>query len=453
MMKHRNIRPRAALFIGAAFLATPAFAQDMPTVTPPPIATAPAPAPQTAPERVIQMQPQAPVVQAVPEVPKPQTPPAAEARASAPAPARQTRTVTRTRTAETRSVQTRATAPAAPAVATPAAPVASQPAAPSVIEAPGPVANVPTAVEPAPATLSQPEATPVDATQSTQTTSQSSTLPWILGAIALAIAAIAAFMLMRRRDPEFVEEVRREPVLTPVAEPVIEPVVADTPVVVAPVAAAPLIERKPEPKFTGYVVGAPVPEPEVREAQALVATAEDVSVQEPEQDDLAGVADGTAPVARRPWLELGMRPVRAGTDKDDAIVDIELTVGNSGDTIAKDVRISTFMLAEATSDAQIESLLIEHRDDNNVAPVTIEPGEGTRVDAHLAVPKGDLGRTFNPVVVAEARYTLPDGRQGRTSAAFKIGCPSEGGMRPLAATRPFLTETVEAELYGTPEHA
>jgi hypothetical protein len=56
-------------------------------------------------------------------------------------------------------------------------------------------------------------------------------------------------------------------------------------------------------------------------------------------------------------------------------------------------------------------------------------------------------------VVAEARYTLPDGRQGRTSAAFKIGTASENGIGPLSGSRPFVTETVEAELYGTPEHA
>ena len=225
---------------------------------------------------------------------------------------------------------------------------------------------------------------------------------------------------------------------------------------VTPVAETPRAEvavTEPERGFAGLPPAIPVAEPEVRDAQAAVATPEDVSVEEPAAEDLAGVVDGTAPVARRPWIELAMRPVRAGTDKEDAIVDIELTVGNAGDTSAKDVRISTFMLAEATSESEIENLMLEHRDDGAVPPVTIEPGEGTRVDAHLAVPKGELGRSFTPVVVAEARYTLPDGRQGRTAAAFKIGASSETGLRPLAANRPFVTETVEAELFGEPEHA
>ena len=110
------------------------------------------------------------------------------------------------------------------------------------------------------------------------------------------------------------------------------------------------------------------------------------------------------------------------------------------------------MLTEA-SDTDMERLLTEHRSDPAVEPMTIEPGEGTRIDAHLAASKEDLGRTFNPIVVAEARYTLPDGREGRTAAAFRVGTAREDGIGPLAGSRPHVTETVDAELYGTPEHA
>ncbi|RYE02396.1 MAG: hypothetical protein EOP61_08760 [Sphingomonadales bacterium] len=436
-MKNPPIRPRAALLIGAAFLATPAFAQDAPaqSVTPPPILVTPAPAPAAPAQRVIQIQPQAPIVQAVPETP-----------AAAPAaPARTTTTTTTTR--QTRSVaQTRAATPARQAAPAPApAPVAAPVAAPANETPAAPVATTPETTAPAPLVETQPVA------ETTATTTQSDrgglAWPWLLGGIALVIAGIAAALLMRRRQPEFVEDTSyRETVAVAPAVPAEQPAfVADT----APTAR--IVE--PEAGFAGLPPAIPLAEPEVREAQAAVATADDVSVSEPAKEDLAGVVDGTAPVSRRPWIELGMRPVRAGTNKEEAVVDFELTVGNSGDTSAKDVRISTFMLADGATDSEIESLMIEHRDDTAVSPVTIEPGEGTRVDAHLAVPKGDLGRTFNPVVVAEARYTLPDGRQGRTSAAFRIGTASENGVGPLAASRPFVTETVEAELYGTPEHA
>jgi hypothetical protein len=66
-----------------------------------------------------------------------------------------------------------------------------------------------------------------------------------------------------------------------------------------------------------------------------------------------------------------------------------------------------------------------------------------------------MGRVFNPVVVAEARDTLPDGSEGRTSAAFKIGRPSpvSDGVGPIGASRPHMVDNVEAELLGAPEHA
>ena len=112
------------------------------------------------------------------------------------------------------------------------------------------------------------------------------------------------------------------------------------------------------------------------------------------------------------------------------------------------------MLADGEG-TEMERLLSGHRSDAAVPPVTIAPGDGTRVDAHLAVPKGELGRTFNPVVVAEARYTLPDGSEGMTSAAFRIGraAPGTEGVGPIGATRPHMVEDVEAELLGAPEHA
>ena len=60
----------------------------------------------------------------------------------------------------------------------------------------------------------------------------------------------------------------------------------------------------------------------------------------------------------RPWLEFLMRPVRAGTSQDDAIVQFELTVGNTGDVAARDVRISTWMVA-AGEGTDMERSLIE----------------------------------------------------------------------------------------------
>jgi hypothetical protein len=56
------------------------------------------------------------------------------------------------------------------------------------------------------------------------------------------------------------------------------------------------------------------------------------------------------------------------------------------------------------------------------------------------------------VVVADARYTLPDGSEGRTHAAFEIGRSEEGGIAPFPIDRSSgLIENVEARLHGEPE--
>lgn len=441
-MKKPPIPSRAALLIGAALLSTPAFAQETPapqSVTPPPILVTPAPAPQPAP-RVIEMAPASPIVQpAPPPGPAPEAAPATRA-AARPAPARQ---VTRTTTTTRQTTPARATAPAAPpaaAVEQPPAPAAQAPAVP-----------VPTAVTPAPET-----AAPVADTTATQTETVRSTglaWPWLLGGLLLVLAGGLALLLMRRRrsESDYVEEAMYE---APIA-----PRTATEPVEAVPLAAAPVVEPRRKPVLSPEMAAAaaaaaapaaipPAAEPEPAEAHV------EAELTEAESEDLAGITDAPAPVANRPWLELGLRPVRAGTSEEEALVDVELTIGNSGDVPARDVQISAFMLTEAEA-SEMESLLTGHAADTAVPPVTIAPGDGTRVDAHLAVPKGEMGRTFNPVVVAEARYMLPDGSEGRTSAAFKIGRPSavSEGVGPIGASRPHMVDDVEAELLGAPEHA
>jgi hypothetical protein len=420
----------AALLAGAAFAAAPAAAQDTPQVTPPPIMVSPAPAP--APQPRIEIQPSAPVVQSIPSVAEQQRGVAA---ADAPAPAER-----RAAPARTARAATPAASRAAPATTRAPATPAEQPAAP----APAPV----TEAQPAPATdtaPAQPAAEAPAAVAQTTTTQQAASTPiwpWLLGAALLVIAGAAVFLLSRRRRNEDV--VTSEPAY---AEPAY---VAPVPVSPPPVPPVPVPVRTVEAPAIAPEVAASAPILPIVAADAV----EEAEIASASEDDLAGVADAPAPVSNRPWIELGMRPLRAGTSEEEALVDFELTVGNAGDTPARDVRISSFMLAEEAEAGEIERLLLDHRGDTIVPPVSIPPGDGTRVDAHLAVPKGELGRTFNPVVVAEARYTLPDGQEARTSAAFRIGRPAfEGGIGAIGSSRPHVVDDLAAELYGQPEHA
>lgn len=419
MTQKQTRSPRAALLIGAALLATPAFAQDQ-SVTPPPVVStvpqttpAPAPAPSAAPE--VTFAPAAPTIQTVPDVPKAQTPPRSTA----------TRTATRTTSTTTtrQTARTPAPAPVAEAPAPqPTAPVAQPVAQPAPVAAAPETAPAPTQADTKASTTTTTEATP----------RQNALWPWLLGGALIVAGIIAALLFRRRREDDEVYEEAYEPAY---AEPV---AVTD-----------PVFAPKHEPEVTPVIA----PMVTAEELAEPVTIAEDAELVKADSDDVADLT-AAAPHSKRPWLEFGMRPVRAGTSSDEALVDIELTVANSGDMPAKDVRISTFLLKEGEA-GDMERLLTEH--DSSVPPVTIAAGEGTRVDATLALRKDEVqanGANFSPVVVADARYTMADGTEGRTSATFRVGLWNDGdGIEPIGIGRPQMHDNVAAELEGTPEHA
>ncbi|THD37771.1 MAG: hypothetical protein E7773_01960 [Sphingomonas sp.] len=418
----RFARAVAPLLCATAFIATPAFAQETPAA--PPVVVTP---PQTA------TVPPPPVVATIPDAATTPAQPAA-----APAPRTATRsTVTRstTRTTTARPAPVRAAGPAAPVVAAPAPQPATPPAEPAATQPAAPVAAAPAA----PA--------PVADTTKTQSTTTTTTPLWVWAGGALAVLAlllVGVFALRRRRveetyydDEPYVEDTYVEPVA---AAPVVEPL---------PVAA---VAPRKEPEFLRRTETAAAIEP-------VAVAPDEVKMVEPAADEVADLTAGTAPVAERPWLEFAMRPVRAGTNVDEALVEIELTVGNAGSVSAKDVRISTFLLSSDPNGSEMERILIDPPADATTDPVTIEPGEGKRIDATLALLKADMGEdlpaSFRPIVVADARYTLADGSEGRTSASFEIGVtPEEGeGLDPIELSRASMHDNVGAELHGQPQHA
>lgn len=130
---------------------------------------------------------------------------------------------------------------------------------------------------------------------------------------------------------------------------------------------------------------------------------------------IAVAPDGDA--AGRPWIDIGLRPVRA----DDSL-EIEVTVSNSGDSPAHDVRVSTWMLSGPES-SEGEQALIEARSNAQVATVDVAQGGNKSVDTMLALPAGARA----PILVAEARYPLPGGGEGRIAASFEIDANGKPG--------------------------
>ncbi|TMJ19504.1 MAG: hypothetical protein E6G92_06935 [Alphaproteobacteria bacterium] len=355
---------------------------------PPPVVVAPPP----------------PVVHApAPAIVTPALAPAVSAPVARPAPAPETRAArTVTRSTTTRSVTHARAAPpartrAAPVQSAPApVPVAAEPAAPAAV-APPPAAPAPVAIPPIQA-----------AAPAAQQGVLARYWPWLAAAGVLLLAALTLIALRRRREAYEEQDVYYE---------------------------EPVYEAEAEPAYAAPLAAAAVEE-----------------VSEPDSADMAALAASSEPVPDRPWLEFLMRPIRAGTSEDEAVVEYELTVGNTGSAPARDVRVSTWMVA-AGEGSEMERSLIEPPAGATRSDLSIEPGDGARVEGAMSLPRDGLHGDVLPVVVADARYTLPDGSEGRTHASFAIGRAGEddGDLEPFKLDRTGITENVEARLHGEPE--
>lgn len=447
---HRRV---IAVLLAAVALPTAVLAQE--TVTPPtvlvPSQQMPAPTPAPAPAPTQQGESPTPVAPGVAEAAAQEDRERAAARRAERAEARQQQRAARP--APRAEAPARSSAPAAVPVTAPepAAPVAAAPqtSAPAEVTPP-PVETTPPA-ETAPETAIVPEAT--------NETGRGS-LWLILAAVGLAAAAIAGFLLLRRRRDDDVYEadqaepaaVKAEPVRKPVA-----PIVAPEPRIADPVAAAPIFVT---PRREPAIERAEAPLPVNADNDEPQPGLENPELVTPDAADIKAVLGGAKPQGSRPQLELAMRPTRAGMSRRGAMVEFELTVANAGDMAAEDVRIGAFMLGEsAAAPSEIERLLMHPPADQVVPAERIEPGDGTRLDAAVTLPRelvdaaahdGDDG--FTPVLVADARYRLPDGSEGRTAAAFTIGRVN-GGERlvPIALQDdPAMYADIEARLHSVP---
>jgi LPXTG-motif cell wall-anchored protein len=408
-------RAFAALVSTAALAAAltasgPAFAQDQA-------------APPVAPT-VAQPAPAAPVQ----AVPAPQAAAPAAPTFAAPSPVVQPIDPSKTGPAQITDAASAAERPAAVAAPAP------KPAAPAPAPAPEAAAPAPVAAAPVVAPAKPAVDTAAKSTTTRQTTTDTPSAPiwpWLVAA-GLIVLGIAGFLFSRRRrnDAVYTDDYAEPAYAAPVA---VEPVYAAVPAVVDAQMTDPFVET-----------------PQPVEADIAVAPTQ-AELTAPESEDVAALTDAAAPVANRPWLEFAMRPISASTNADEAMVEIELTIGNSGSIAAEDVQISTFMFPAGHADAtEMERLLLERGPRDGV---TIEPGEGTRLDATLSVLRSSLEGDFQPVIVADARYRLPDGSEGRTAASFSIGLSDGGGISPIPTEDKGRHEDIAAVLYGEPEHA
>lgn len=118
----------------------------------------------------------------------------------------------------------------------------------------------------------------------------------------------------------------------------------------------------------------------------------------------------------RPWIRLMLQPTRTESNGNRQTVEYQVIVENEGHVPAHDVRISSFPAGTKASD--IVSGLA------NVTAQThqldIAPGGSVPVNGTVTVPEGT-----DPRLVIDARYPLPDGREGHLAARFGIDVSSD----------------------------
>jgi MYXO-CTERM domain-containing protein len=384
------------LLAAAALPLTPLAAQTDSTAQPPPTDTAPTPvltppdsstpppATESAPPPTIT----APIATTPPVVTRPIVNIPTATTAEEPAAPAARRTVRTTRTVTRTEAPVRRAAPAEAAVAAPVA------AAPAPAE-PAPLAATPP-VEEIQAAPSGPVDTVAPAPEPARTTSL---VPWVIAGLAL-LAALVGLLAWRRRRTRVDEAAYFD-----------EPVVSEAPV--------PYVEpAAPEP--ASYQE--PIVPPSIAPSFAVAEAMRDGSALEDrplaaERADEGFLGTAVAASDGEPHLEFEMRPVRAGVGDEGARVEFELGVANRGDARARDVRVSAWMLgAGSPRGSEMENALIER--------VDLDAGEDANIEASVALPRARLGEdAILPVVVAEARYRLPDGSEGRTRATYEVGVP------------------------------
>ncbi|SEI65630.1 MYXO-CTERM domain-containing protein [Sphingobium sp. AP50] len=388
---------RSFLFTAPLMLAAPVHAQQ--TETPatglaiPPASTAPAPDPnRQGPELNVFRDPVTPrttppVITPPPVTvqPVPQQAPARPAASrptttTAPATPRQTTPEPKAqRPAEREKPTPQATpAPAAPteeeAAANQSAPVET---APQALPVPVPATN---AVEP-----SAPVATPAPAAE------EGLSLPWIIGGVLALIALAAAFLLRRRRPAE-----APAPIAKPAAAPAPKPTEA---------AAQPAAEPRPV---------APVPAPVV---------------------------------ADRPWLDMDMAVGQARYSMMGVTIAYSLILHNRGNRPAQDILIRAIV---GNAGAQQSALLQSFFAGDNGLPlhsaVSIEPGETRQLSGELRLSPEEIV----PVTMGQRSLLIPlaafdmayrwsmegeEPGQGRTARAFIVGQEQEPPADRLAPLR------------------
>ncbi|MEA3060601.1 MAG: hypothetical protein QOJ94_382 [Sphingomonadales bacterium] len=144
-----------------------------------------------------------------------------------------------------------------------------------------------------------------------------------------------------------------------------------------------------------------------------------------------------APEPARAWLEIDIAPDRAAATDTHAVLHYELTLRNTGQLVARNIRIDS-RLFNASADADIADFLAAPIHDRSGSPqIAIPPGETLRLGSAAGMAKEEVqaiqvqGRTiFVPSLATKVAYDWDGGAaSGRTARAWLVGRETEASAK------------------------
>lgn len=151
-----------------------------------------------------------------------------------------------------------------------------------------------------------------------------------------------------------------------------------------------------------------------------------------------------APPQPRPWLELALKAERATSTDDEAVVDFELEISNTGKAAASNVRIDVKMFnAGAEQDQEIGAFFrTAGRESTKCHLSNILADTFGVIRGSVAMPRAEMKALrlddrylFVPVIALNALYDYGDGKTGQTSKSYVVGRELEAPSEKMGAFR------------------
>jgi hypothetical protein len=180
-----------------------------------------------------------------------------------------------------------------------------------------------------------------------------------------------------------------------------------------------------------------------RQAEIREACAEEAAPA-PVETPLPEPSPSPTPPQPRPWLELALKAERATSTDDEAVVDFELEISNTGKASASNIRIDVKMFnAGNEQDQEIGAFFRTAGRESTKCHLSNIPADTLGViRGSVAMPREEMKALkledrylFVPVLAVNALYDYGEERTGQTSKSYVVGRELDEPSEKMGAFR------------------